>query len=93
MNGPFKAGQDDKKIFGEKGLKQKLKSLGKRRIGDGGYGGHPDELSIVYFFYSTNSYFCTPTRSKIAIVFWSSGLLTAGTVDTRTYDKVQLQPS
>jgi hypothetical protein len=46
MNGPFKAGQNDKKIFAEKGLKEKLRSLGKRGIGDGGYSGHPDELSI-----------------------------------------------
>jgi hypothetical protein len=42
----YKAGQNDKKIFAEKGLKDKLKSLGKWGIGDGGYSGHPEELSI-----------------------------------------------
>jgi hypothetical protein len=43
---PFKAGQNEKKIFAEKGLKDKLKSLGKWGIGDGGYNEHPEELSI-----------------------------------------------
>ena len=45
MNGPFKAGESDKKSFKERGLLAKLQSLGKRGIADGGYTGYP-ELSI-----------------------------------------------
>ena len=45
MNGPFKAGCSDKKIFNEKGLKAKLKSLGKKAIGDQGYNGDHDVIS------------------------------------------------
>ena len=46
MNGPFKAGMSDKQIFKEKGLKEKLKSVGKKGIGDLGYTGHYNELSL-----------------------------------------------
>jgi hypothetical protein len=45
MNGPFKAGTNDVKIFKQKGLKQKLRETGKKGIGDGGYGGHTAQLS------------------------------------------------
>ena len=45
MNGPFKAGTSDKKIFKEGGLKQRLEQFGKRGIGDGGYTGFPMLLS------------------------------------------------
>jgi hypothetical protein len=45
MNGPFPAGLNDITIFTKKGLKQKLKSCGKLAIGDGGYNGHPEEIS------------------------------------------------
>jgi hypothetical protein len=39
MNGPFKAGTSDKKIFPKQGLMAKLASLGKKGIGDKGYSG------------------------------------------------------
>lgn len=45
MNGPFKAGTSDNKIFRKKGLKALLKSLGKKAIGDRGYNGHHKECS------------------------------------------------
>ena len=45
MNGPFKAGRSDVKIFKNDGLKALLKSMGKKAIGDKGYNGHPDECS------------------------------------------------
>jgi hypothetical protein len=45
MNGPFKAGRNDVLIFKEEGLKAKLRRCGKRAIGDGGYSGHPREIS------------------------------------------------
>ena len=45
MNGGFLAGQNDKDIFVNKGLKAKLMATGKKGIGDGGYHGHPNELS------------------------------------------------
>ena len=40
MNGPFKAGRNDVTIFVEHGLEQRLLTLGKKCIGDGGYRGH-----------------------------------------------------
>jgi hypothetical protein len=45
MNGPFKAGESDQKIFKNRGLKAKLKAIGKKGIADGGYTGHPNQLS------------------------------------------------
>jgi hypothetical protein len=45
MNGPFKAGQNDNKIFSSKGLKRKLRAMGKMAIGDGAYIGHPYQVS------------------------------------------------
>ncbi|KAG7342239.1 DDE superfamily endonuclease [Nitzschia inconspicua] len=45
MNGPFRAGKSDVKIFREKGLKERLQSIGKKAIGDRGYSGHPNECS------------------------------------------------
>jgi hypothetical protein len=45
MNGPFPASTNDVTIFSKKGLKALLKRLGKRGLGDGGYGGHTDQLS------------------------------------------------
>jgi hypothetical protein len=45
MNGPFKAGMNDVITFTEKGLKAKLKACGKKGIGDGGYAGHPEQIS------------------------------------------------
>jgi DDE superfamily endonuclease len=47
MNGPFPAGQNDKTIFAKpEGLKDKLKTLGLKAIGDKFYNGHLDEVSI-----------------------------------------------
>ena len=45
MNGPFKAGSSDNKIFSKKGLKARLQSINKKAIGDKGYNGHPNECS------------------------------------------------
>ena len=45
MNGPFNAGQSDKKVFNEKGLKEMLKSLQKKAIGDQGYNGDYEVVS------------------------------------------------
>ena len=45
MNGPFPAGKSDNKILRQKGLKEKLKSILKKAMGDKGYNGHPAECS------------------------------------------------
>ena len=46
MNGPFLPGTiNDNGIFAEHGLKQKLKSIGKKALADKIYNGHPDECS------------------------------------------------
>lgn len=46
MNGPFPAGEfNDKGIFVEKGLKEKLENCGKKCIADGIYNGHPKVCS------------------------------------------------
>jgi DDE superfamily endonuclease len=45
MNGPFKAGTSDVKIFRDRGLKEKLISIKKKAIGDRGYNGHTNEVS------------------------------------------------
>jgi hypothetical protein len=45
MNGPFKAGKSDVSIFRDYGLKDKLRSIEKKAIGDQGYVGHPNECS------------------------------------------------
>jgi hypothetical protein len=45
INGPFPAGQNDKKIFNKpNGLKSKIPA-GKRAIGDEGYVGNPDKIT------------------------------------------------
>jgi hypothetical protein len=45
MNGPFKAGMNDVKVFKEYGLKEKLESTNKKAIGDQGYVGHTNVVS------------------------------------------------
>lgn len=45
MNGPFKAGKSDNKIFRDCGLKGLLASIQKKAIGDQGYNGHRGECS------------------------------------------------
>ena len=45
MNGPFPAGPNDKSNFVNQGLKQKLKDLKKKALGDKIYNGHPNEVS------------------------------------------------
>jgi hypothetical protein len=45
MNGPYKAGSNDVSTFTKKGLKKKLRNTGKKAIGDGGYSGHPKQIS------------------------------------------------
>jgi hypothetical protein len=40
MNEPFKAGMNDVSIFTKYGLKDRLRMLKKKAMGDGGYGGH-----------------------------------------------------
>ena len=44
INGPFPAGHNDKKIFKEKGLYDKIPE-GKKALGDDGYVGYPDKCS------------------------------------------------
>jgi hypothetical protein len=41
MNGPFKAGYSDLKVFKNKGLKAKLESIKRQAIADSGYPGFP----------------------------------------------------
>lgn len=45
MNGPFKAGKSDVSIFRDKGLKDLLRSIERKAIGDRGYNGHHHECS------------------------------------------------
>jgi hypothetical protein len=45
MRGPFKAGESDNQTFQIRGLKEKLETVKKRGIADGGYPGHPKLLS------------------------------------------------
>jgi hypothetical protein len=52
MNGPFKAGTNDVKIFSLFGLKDLLLSYGKKAIGDKGYTGHTE---VVSFFNKMDS--------------------------------------
>ena len=48
LSGPWKAGlYNDRKVFKEKGLKQKLEQSGKMAIGDDGYTGYPDLISTA----------------------------------------------
>jgi DDE superfamily endonuclease len=46
MNGPFKAGTNDVKIFKNHGLRQRLLDENKKAIGDKGYTGHTDAVSF-----------------------------------------------
>ena len=45
MNGPFKAGRNDLNIFTQEGLEERLRILGKKSLGDGGYAGHHETVS------------------------------------------------
>ena len=46
MNGPFLPGVlNDNQIFADHGLKDKLKSVGKKALGDKIYNGHPEQCS------------------------------------------------
>ena len=45
MNGPFLSGANDKTNFVKQGVKQKLKSVKKKALGDKIYNGHPNEIS------------------------------------------------
>jgi len=45
LNGPFKAGKNDLQIFVGGGLRDRLKQLGKKAIGDGIYRGNQDTVS------------------------------------------------
>ena len=47
MEGPGKAGGNNLSVFIGKGLKRKLMETKKKGIGDGGYNGHPNELSTL----------------------------------------------
>jgi hypothetical protein len=45
-NGPFPAGQNDKKVFNKPGgLKEKIRQTGKRGVGDEGYVGDPNQCA------------------------------------------------
>ena len=45
LNGRFKAGANDVKVFARCGLEEKLLETNKKAIGDKGYVGHPDTVS------------------------------------------------
>jgi hypothetical protein len=45
MNGPFRAGKSDAKIFRDEGLRDRLQLIGKKAIGDRGYNGYKEECS------------------------------------------------
>ena len=53
MNGPFPADSSDEANFVEKGLKQKLKSIGKKALADKAYSGHPKEVGWLSALDST----------------------------------------
>jgi hypothetical protein len=60
MNGPFKAGGNDKKVLKKEGLvKAKLLAIGKKAIGDCGYFGHqevmacPNHMTTKRWLYSS----------------------------------------
>jgi hypothetical protein len=46
MNGPHKAGKNNSWVFQNKGLLEKLRLLNKKAIGDLGYRGHQDSVSV-----------------------------------------------
>ena len=50
MNGPFLSGANDKTNLVKHGLKQKLKSIGKKALGDKIYNGHANEVSTFNAF-------------------------------------------
>ena len=45
MNGPFRAGRNDLNVFTQEGLEERLRILGKKSLGDGGYAGHHETVS------------------------------------------------
>jgi hypothetical protein len=49
INGPFKAGEDERGVFRQKGLKAKLQSIpGKLTVADAGYqSSYPDEIELL----------------------------------------------
>lgn len=48
LSGPHKAGEyNDAKMFREKGLREKLRQYGWKAIGDDGYKGFPNQMSIA----------------------------------------------
>jgi hypothetical protein len=47
MKGPYKAGKNDLQIFTGAGLKARLLQLKKKAIGDGGYSGHQEAISLL----------------------------------------------
>jgi len=50
MNGSFHAGTNDREIFVNEGLRDKLASMKKKALGDKGYTGHTDECSTFNAF-------------------------------------------
>jgi hypothetical protein len=47
INGPFKAGENDKGNFVKHGLSDKLRAIGKKALGDKIYNGHNDVCSTL----------------------------------------------
>jgi hypothetical protein len=47
MNSPFKAGKSDSSVFRDRGLKEKLRSIGKKAIGDRGYNEHTEKNAVL----------------------------------------------
>ena len=50
MNGAFKSGANDKTNFVQEGLKEKLRLVGKKALGDKIYNGHNNEVSTFNAF-------------------------------------------
>jgi hypothetical protein len=47
MNSPFKAGKSDSSVFRVRGLEEKLRSIGKKAIGDRAYNGHTEKNAVL----------------------------------------------
>ena len=63
MSGPHLPGKvNDNTIFAEKGLKEKLASIGKKGLGDKIYNGHPDECST---FNATDSKLVSTFKAQV----------------------------
>lgn len=63
MNGPFRAGASDARVFRKRGLMEKLQALGKKTIGDRGYQGKKYE-HVMSTFNCMDSYGTRKFKSR-----------------------------